>query len=51
MCHGLMIARKSATSATALIANDLVGNILATRKATKETFALIGNAILHCRER
>jgi hypothetical protein len=33
----LMIVQKSATSATSLNANDLVGNILETGKATKET--------------
>jgi hypothetical protein len=36
-----MIAQKSTTSATTLVTNDLVGNILETRKATKETLALI----------
>jgi hypothetical protein len=38
-CYGLLIAQKEATSATALIPNDLIGNILETRKATKETSA------------
>jgi hypothetical protein len=35
-----MIAQKSATSATSLIASGLVGNISATRKATKATLSL-----------
>jgi hypothetical protein len=37
-----MIAQKSATLVTSLNANDLVGNIQATRKATKSYIIVIG---------
>jgi hypothetical protein len=40
--YGYMIARKSATLVTSLNTNCLVGNISATRKATKSYIIVIG---------